>query len=231
MIVAAGRVETPRFGDPCLSQGGGRGNPASSVVHSGSSGISPDQSFPETKHDARPGLLLAMTMITLALASLAVPAQESPESPKTAEKEKEKEKGRAKEKAKEIRRGEAGRHPSRGPDRRQDRQYTATAGMLPLRDKEGKPRRRSSTSPTRRDDAGNLAERPLMFSFNGGPGSASVWLHLGAARPEAGRHARDATIPPPRSAWSTTASRGSTGPTSSSSTRSGPATAARPSPS
>ncbi len=32
-----------------------------------------------------------------------------------------------------------------------------------------------------RDDA--PAGRPLMFSFNGGPGSASVWLHLGALGP------------------------------------------------
>ena len=35
-----------------------------------------------------------------------------------------------------------------------------------------------------RTDAGNdPSKRPIMFSFNGGPGSASVWLHLGALGP------------------------------------------------
>ena len=34
------------------------------------------------------------------------------------------------------------------------------------------------------------AARPLMFSFNGGPGSSSVWLHLGALGPEAREDAR-----------------------------------------
>ena len=32
--------------------------------------------------------------------------------------------------------------------------------------------------------ARRVAKRPLMFSFNGGPGSASVWLHLGALGPK-----------------------------------------------
>jgi carboxypeptidase C (cathepsin A) len=32
-------------------------------------------------------------------------------------------------------------------------------------------------------DVDNTAQRPITFSFNGGPGSASVWLHLGALGP------------------------------------------------
>jgi carboxypeptidase C (cathepsin A) len=39
--------------------------------------------------------------------------------------------------------------------------------------------------------------RPLMFSFNGGPGSASVWLHLGALGPRRVKMLDDGLMPPP----------------------------------
>lgn len=35
-----------------------------------------------------------------------------------------------------------------------------------------------------RTDAGDPGRRPITFSFNGGPGSASVWLHLGVLGPK-----------------------------------------------
>ncbi|HJP82563.1 MAG TPA: hypothetical protein VJ835_03580, partial [Fimbriimonadaceae bacterium] len=41
------------------------------------------------------------------------------------------------------------------------------------------------------------AKRPLMFSFNGGPGSPSVWLHLGALGPKRVRMTEDDQFPPP----------------------------------
>jgi carboxypeptidase C (cathepsin A) len=41
------------------------------------------------------------------------------------------------------------------------------------------------------------AGRPLMFSFNGGPGSASVWLHLGALGPRRVKMLDDGFMPPP----------------------------------
>ena len=34
-----------------------------------------------------------------------------------------------------------------------------------------------------RDDTADLSTRPITFSFNGGPGSSSVWLHLGVLGP------------------------------------------------
>ncbi len=40
-------------------------------------------------------------------------------------------------------------------------------------------------------------KRPLMFSFNGGPGSASVWLHLGALGPRRVKMLDDGMLPPP----------------------------------
>ena len=41
------------------------------------------------------------------------------------------------------------------------------------------------------------AGRPLMFSFNGGPGSSSVWLHLGALGPRRIKMMDDGMFPPP----------------------------------
>jgi carboxypeptidase C (cathepsin A) len=41
------------------------------------------------------------------------------------------------------------------------------------------------------------AKRPLMFSFNGGPGSASVWLHMGAIGPKRVKMLDDGLMPPP----------------------------------
>ena len=41
------------------------------------------------------------------------------------------------------------------------------------------------------------AQRPLCFAFNGGPGSASIWLHLGALGPKRVRVHDDGSMPPP----------------------------------
>jgi carboxypeptidase C (cathepsin A) len=40
-------------------------------------------------------------------------------------------------------------------------------------------------------------QRPLMFSFNGGPGAASVWMHLGMIGPKRVRMLDDGSYPPP----------------------------------
>ena len=70
--------------------------------------------------------------------------------------------------------------------------YTATTGMIPLEDSEGKEEARIFYVAYTKEDAGPKRERPLMFSFNGGPGSASVWLHLGALGPRIVRLPDDA---------------------------------------
>ena len=65
--------------------------------------------------------------------------------------------------------------------------YTATAGTLVLKeevDKEGeKPKASVFFVAYTLDDVENVSERPVTFSFNGGPGSSSVWLHLGVLGP------------------------------------------------
>jgi carboxypeptidase C (cathepsin A) len=71
--------------------------------------------------------------------------------------------------------------------------YTATAGRLVLKaedEKEGEKPKASIffVAYTRDrgpdvDEAAHAASRPITFSFNGGPGSSSVWLHLGLLGP------------------------------------------------
>ncbi|HWF09181.1 MAG TPA: hypothetical protein VG297_12005 [Bryobacteraceae bacterium] len=62
--------------------------------------------------------------------------------------------------------------------------YTATAGTLVLRKDDGKPWASMFYVAYTRDDMPDASKRPLTFSFNGGPGSSSVWLHLGALGPK-----------------------------------------------
>jgi carboxypeptidase C (cathepsin A) len=61
--------------------------------------------------------------------------------------------------------------------------YTATAGETHLTDADGKPRASLFSFAYVRDGAGDPAKRPVTFLFNGGPGSASLWLHMGAFGP------------------------------------------------
>ncbi|MFL6209957.1 MAG: S10 family peptidase [Pyrinomonadaceae bacterium] len=61
--------------------------------------------------------------------------------------------------------------------------YTVTTGIMPLKSATGDTEARIFYMAYTVDDAGNKQTRPLMFSFNGGPGSSSVWLHLGALGP------------------------------------------------
>lgn len=62
--------------------------------------------------------------------------------------------------------------------------YTATAGNLILKDDEGKPKASVFFVAYTRDGVKDPAERPVTFSFNGGPGAASLWVHLGAFGPK-----------------------------------------------
>jgi carboxypeptidase C (cathepsin A) len=61
--------------------------------------------------------------------------------------------------------------------------YTATAGTLPIRNADGEAEAHIFFIAYTLDNPPEGVKRPLMFSFNGGPGAASVWLHLGAIGP------------------------------------------------
>lgn len=74
--------------------------------------------------------------------------------------------------------------------------YTVTTGFMPLRNAvSGEVEARMFFVAYTLDDP--PAGRPLMFSFNGGPGSASVWLHLGALGPRRIKMLDDGMMPPP----------------------------------
>jgi carboxypeptidase C (cathepsin A) len=75
--------------------------------------------------------------------------------------------------------------------------YTVTTGRLPLRDENNEVEAHIFFMAYTRSNAGPLGDRPLIFSFNGGPGSASVWLHLGAVGPKRVRMKPDGQMPPP----------------------------------
>jgi carboxypeptidase C (cathepsin A) len=74
--------------------------------------------------------------------------------------------------------------------RRRVLNYTATTGRVVLREEEhkdgtfggNKPRAELSMTSYVLDDA-DVRTRPVTFAFNGGPGSSSVWLHLGLLGP------------------------------------------------
>jgi carboxypeptidase C (cathepsin A) len=60
--------------------------------------------------------------------------------------------------------------------------YTATAGRLPIKRGDGKIEAEMFFVAYTVDGA-DTTKRPLTFAFNGGPGSASIWLHMGALGP------------------------------------------------
>ncbi|HUV36534.1 MAG TPA: peptidase S10 [Patescibacteria group bacterium] len=75
--------------------------------------------------------------------------------------------------------------------------YTATAGTMVLRDEEGNRKAAIFFISYTKKNGGDAADRPITFSFNGGPGSSSVWLHLGLLGPRRVALHEDGTAPPP----------------------------------
>jgi carboxypeptidase C (cathepsin A) len=61
--------------------------------------------------------------------------------------------------------------------------YTAETGTQPVWDKEGDPMATLFYTFYTRNNVKNRANRPLIISFNGGPGSASVWMHIAYTGP------------------------------------------------
>jgi len=62
--------------------------------------------------------------------------------------------------------------------------YTASAGTMQLRDEENKPIALFGFTGYVRDGNSDLSRRPIVFAYNGGPGSSSIWLHMGALGPK-----------------------------------------------
>jgi carboxypeptidase C (cathepsin A) len=76
--------------------------------------------------------------------------------------------------------------------------YDATAGTLTLRDDQGKPTASMFYVGYVADSGAGDHRRPVTFFYNGGPGSCSVWLHLGSFGPvRVATEAPEATPGPP----------------------------------
>ncbi len=61
--------------------------------------------------------------------------------------------------------------------------YTVTAGKLVMKDDEGKAKAQVFFIAYTKNGVRDISQRPISFVFNGGPGSSSVWLHLGMLGP------------------------------------------------
>ncbi|MGH9513587.1 MAG: S10 family peptidase [Terriglobales bacterium] len=73
--------------------------------------------------------------------------------------------------------------------------YTAAAGRLPIKRGDGKIEAEMFFVAYTLDGQ-NAANRPLTFAFNGGPGSASIWLHMGALGPKRAVMTPEGFLPP-----------------------------------
>ena len=75
--------------------------------------------------------------------------------------------------------------------------YAAETGMLPLLKPDGTSRASVFYVAYTRIEKSETKPRPVTFCFNGGPGSASVWLHLGALGPRRVKMNDDGSMPAP----------------------------------
>ncbi len=85
----------------------------------------------------------------------------------------------------------------------QEVRYTATAGTLVLKTEDPENKHGEQARATifyvayTRSGLDNASSRPLTFAFNGGPGSSSVWLHLGVLGPRRVLMGPDGHLLPP----------------------------------
>jgi carboxypeptidase C (cathepsin A) len=125
------------------------------------------------------------------------PQEASSKAPETGEKGKTPEKGDKKKELKEP--------PEKAPviTHHEIRvggktlKYTATAGLMPLKNAEGETEAHIFFMAYTLEGAPASVHRPLTFCFNGGPGSSSVWLHMGAIGPRRVRLKPDGGMPRP----------------------------------
>ncbi len=125
-------------------------------------------------------------LVTILLVALAAPPGHSADKPKTEDKEKAKADTTA---------PVVTRHRLSAGGK--TLAYTVTTGMLPFKNDEGETEADIFFIAYTLDGSQDPAKRPLMFSFNGGPGSSSVWLHLGALGPKRVKMQPDGAMPSP----------------------------------
>ena len=130
----------------------------------------------------KPSNLFAAALLSC---SLTCPAQETPkEAQKPAEKKKE-----------EAPKADSSVTHGAVTINGREVKYKATAGMLPILKADGKPSAQVFHIAYTAEGS-DAKTRPVTFCFNGGPGSSSVWLHLGAFGPKRVNLPADGLTPP-----------------------------------
>lgn len=72
--------------------------------------------------------------------------------------------------------------------------YTVRTSRLVLKKDDGKARASVFHVAYTRNGVQDVSKRPVLFAFNGGPGSSAVWLHLGALGPRIVPTSADGTV-------------------------------------
>jgi carboxypeptidase C (cathepsin A) len=75
--------------------------------------------------------------------------------------------------------------------------YTATAAQMPIKNQAGETEAHIFYVAYTLDGTGDGGSRPLTFAFNGGPGAASIWVHMGTMGPRRVRLLDNGDMPPP----------------------------------
>lgn len=75
--------------------------------------------------------------------------------------------------------------------------YTTTTGLMPIRNDQGELQAKLFFSYYQLNASARDDPRPLTIAFNGGPGSASVWLHMGGLSPRRVQMLDDGGMPKP----------------------------------
>jgi carboxypeptidase C (cathepsin A) len=75
--------------------------------------------------------------------------------------------------------------------------YVARAGALPLKDEFDETEAEVFFTAYELEGVEDRSARPLTFAFNGGPGSSSIWLHMGALGPKRVRMEKEGWMPQP----------------------------------
>ncbi|MHC4952826.1 MAG: S10 family peptidase [Planctomycetota bacterium] len=117
-------------------------------------------------------------VLTLALTAVFAFAQDAPKAEAKANRSKAKP---AKAAAEKLTESAFTRHE--GTFGGQKMTYVATAGFLTLKSDSGEATAEVFHMSYEKWDAGVDLKRPVTFVFNGGPGSASLWLHMGGVGP------------------------------------------------
>ena len=74
--------------------------------------------------------------------------------------------------------------------------YKVTTGKIQLKQDDGKARASIFHVTYERTDMKDASKRPVLFAFNGGPGSSAVWLHIGVLGPKIIKLPGDGTTAP-----------------------------------